>query len=248
MERHVAAFNEWAQENGTDAQRAEGGCAVSDLHIVPCTQQRAKEHIREYHRNLKPPLGSVFQVAVADHAGSICGVATVGRPSARHLDDGYTLEVTRCCTVGTPNACSMLYGATWRVARALGYARLLTYTLATEPGTSLRAAGWRPVGITEAREWSCRSRPRAPIQVPLVPRICWTPQGSVWKCAERRQENGRPLLPNTQREDTHWSSPVGWEDYHDAPPGVVYDRGGMPYCSQRRLDAARREGVECGEG
>jgi hypothetical protein len=75
----------------------------------------------------------------------LVGVATVGRPVARQYDDGYTLEVNRTCTDGTPNANSMLYGAAWRAAKALGYRRLITYTQDGESGTSLRAAGWRVV-------------------------------------------------------------------------------------------------------
>lgn len=84
----------------------------------------------------------------------------VGRPIARHLDDGWTLEVLRCCTDGTANACSFLYGAAWRAARTLGYRKLVTYTLTSEPGTSLRAAGWRIVGQVNARSWDTPSRPR----------------------------------------------------------------------------------------
>lgn len=84
----------------------------------------------------------------------------IGRPVARALDDGLTLEVNRVATDGAKNACSALYGAAWRAARALGYRRLVTYTLATEPGTSLDAAGWKVVGQVTGRSWSCPSRPR----------------------------------------------------------------------------------------
>lgn len=65
-----------------------------------------------------------------------------GRPVARGLDDGHTIEVVRLATDGTPNACSMLYGACWRAARALGYVRGVTYTQTDESGASLRASGW----------------------------------------------------------------------------------------------------------
>jgi hypothetical protein len=76
------------------------------------------------------------------------------------MDDGFTAEVTRCCTDGTRNACSMLYRAAWRAARAMGYRKLITYTLAEEGGASLRASGWRIVGEVTGRSWSCPSRPR----------------------------------------------------------------------------------------
>ena len=60
------------------------------------------------------------------------GVAICGRPVARRLDDGYTLEVNRLCTDGTPNACSILYAAAYRAARAMGYNKVITYILDTE--------------------------------------------------------------------------------------------------------------------
>jgi hypothetical protein len=72
----------------------------------------------------------------------------------------HPLEVLRVATDGTANACSMLYGAAWRAARALGWRKLITYTLVSEPGTSLRAAGWRVVGVVRGRSWDCASRPR----------------------------------------------------------------------------------------
>jgi hypothetical protein len=88
-------------------------------------------------------------VAIVD---TLVGVATVGRPVARHLDDGYTLEVNRTCTLdGTPNVNSMLYGAAWRAAKALGYRRLITYTQEGESGASLRAAGWRLIAELSPR-------------------------------------------------------------------------------------------------
>jgi hypothetical protein len=82
--------------------------------------------------------------------------------------------VTRCCTDGAANACSLLYGACWRAARALGYRRLVTYTLTTEPGTSLRAAGWRVVGAVRGRSWHCASRPRVD-RHPTLDKLCWEP-------------------------------------------------------------------------
>jgi hypothetical protein len=130
------------------------------LAIVPCNHKAANAFIRLHHRHHLPPQGYVFTLAVADASGQVRGVATVGRPVARHLQDGLTLEVTRVATDGCPNACSALYGAAWRAARALGYRRLVTYTLLSEPGTSLRAAGWRVVGESPGGSWSKPSRPR----------------------------------------------------------------------------------------
>lgn len=88
------------------------------------------------------------------------GVAIVGRPVARNSDNGWTLEVNRVCTDGARNACSMLYGAAWRAAKALGYRRLVTYTLPAEGGASLRAAGWKLIGERGGGNWNVPSRPR----------------------------------------------------------------------------------------
>ncbi|MEB2511303.1 hypothetical protein SB379_19770 [Burkholderia multivorans] len=137
------------------------------LVIVPISLEEANAFVAEHHRHHAPVVGHKFSIAVADDllmgrddCTAICGVAIVGRPVARGNDDGWTLEVTRCCTDGTRNACSALYGAAWRAARALGYARLITYTLPAEGGASLRGAGWRLVGIRGGGNWNTPARPR----------------------------------------------------------------------------------------
>lgn len=112
------------------------------LRLVPISQREAKKWIDLYHRHHRAPHGAKFCIAVED-SGRRCGVVFVGRPVSRHLDDGETAEVTRLCTDGTKNACSMLYGAAWRAARAMGYVRIITYILGTENGASLRASGWK---------------------------------------------------------------------------------------------------------
>lgn len=105
-------------------------------------------------------MGHKFALGASDEEGRIVGVVIVGRPVARRLDDGLTLEVTRCATDGTRNAASFLLGAAWRACRALGFRRLVTYTLEEEPGTSLRAAGFRELGRAgKPRGWGA-SRPR----------------------------------------------------------------------------------------
>ena len=104
----------------------------------------------------------------------LVGVAVVGRPVARHYDDGMTLEVNRTATDGTPNANSMLYGAAWRATKALGYHRLITYTQAGESGASLRAAGWCVVGQRTPRKgWDTPSRRRDGAGVDNIPRTLW---------------------------------------------------------------------------
>ncbi len=104
--------------------------------------------------------------------GALAGVAICGNPVSKALCDGTTLEVSRTCTDGTPNANSMLYGACWRAARALGYTRMFTYTTPEESGASLRAAGWRQDGMTEGRPWDRPLRPRK-AKYPVGPKIRW---------------------------------------------------------------------------
>lgn len=151
---------------------AEVGRGVMRMTVVPCTVSDAKAFILRTHRHHLPPLSALFAVAVADETGNVRGVATVGRPVARMLQDGWTAEVTRVATDGCPNACSALYGACWRAARALGWRRLITYTLDTEPGTSLRAAGWRLIGKAGGGSWSVPSRPRVD-KHPLQDKFRW---------------------------------------------------------------------------
>jgi hypothetical protein len=131
----------------------------------------ANAYVARHHRHHPPVVGAKFCIGVAE-GERVCGVAIVGRPVARHLDDGWTLEVTRVATDGTKNAASALYGGARRAAFALGYRRLITYTLASELGTSLRAAGWRVVGEVKGRSWSCVSRPRVD-KHPLQDKLRW---------------------------------------------------------------------------
>lgn len=144
------------------------------LHIVSVRQRAALAFVLAHHRHLAPPPGALYSIGVADDEGVLRGVALVGRPGARVWDDGQTAEVTRVATDGTRNACSALYGAAWRAARALGYTRLITYTRSDEPGASLRAAGWRVVASRPAHAgWSRPSRPRADAGSAGVARTLW---------------------------------------------------------------------------
>lgn len=113
------------------------------LKIVPVTLRVANEFVKRLHRHSRPVVGYKFAVGVEDETGTLRGVAIVGRPVARKLDDGKTAEITRLCTDGARNACSMLYGAARKAARALGHDPVITYTLPEEGGASLRAAGFK---------------------------------------------------------------------------------------------------------
>jgi hypothetical protein len=142
---------------------------VPDLELVPVDQETAFAFIRQHHRHHLPPPGDILRVGVALE-GRLVGVATWGRPVARSLNDGFTAELTRLATDGTPNAASKLYGAVARMAFAAGYRRVVTYVLASETGISAKAAGWRLVAEVRGRSWSCPSRPRLdkhPLQAKL---------------------------------------------------------------------------------
>ena len=141
------------------------------LVVVPLTLREACAFVAQFHRHHKPPQGGLFALGCStEDATKVVGVAIVGRPVARHSDNGWTAEVTRLATDGTANACSILYAAAWRAARALGYTKLITYTLPEEAGASLRGAGWKCLGEAGGGSWSSVSRPRVdkhPTQVKL---------------------------------------------------------------------------------
>lgn len=157
------------------------------LEVVPLSLRQAAQFVQRHHRHNKPKRGHKFALGVR-RGVDLVGVAIAGRPIAPALDDGRTLEVNRTCTDGTPHVNSMLYGAVWRAARAMGYLRCLTYTQGTESGASLRAAGWLRVRELEARgDWKHHSAGRRgayePAQASLiederqhtggVPRVRW---------------------------------------------------------------------------
>ncbi|MER5322305.1 XF1762 family protein [Streptosporangium roseum] len=165
------------------------------LRIVPVSFRHACGFVKMWHRYLPPPPGCKFCIGVADDANRLVGVAIVGRPVARHLDDGMTLEVTRTATDGTANANSKLYGKAWEAARAQGYRRLITYNhtrvygpTCAEPcahqschyirvgesGASHRGAGWQVLHHRPARPgWDTPSRPRQATGAEGIPRTLW---------------------------------------------------------------------------
>jgi hypothetical protein len=144
------------------------------LTITPLAFRDACAYVAAVHRHHGPPQGHKFSLGVAMEAGDLVGVAMVGRPVARAFDDGLTVEVTRLATDGTANACSALYGAAWRTARAAGYRRLITYTQDGESGASLRAVGWRRVAeLSPRRGWDTPSRRREDRGTDRVARILW---------------------------------------------------------------------------
>ena len=141
------------------------------LVVKPITFRDACSYIKEKHRHHTAPQGHKFSLAA--HAnGEVVGVVMCGRPVARRLDNGERLEVTRLCTDGYRNACSFLYSAAARVAKEMGYTSIITYILKSEPGITLRAAGWTMVRETPGKSWSVPSRPRTD-KHPIEPKIMW---------------------------------------------------------------------------
>jgi len=141
------------------------------LELIPITLVEANQFIKENHRHHQAVPGCKFCIAISD-GEKIVGVAIVGRPVARYLDDGWTLEVNRTCTDGTKNVNSMLYGACQRAAFAMGYKKLITYTLSEEGGVSLKASNWKCIGEVGGGSWSRRNRPRVDMH-PLQKKLRW---------------------------------------------------------------------------
>jgi len=132
------------------------------LTLIPVSLSQANNFVEQHHRHHKPVRGHKFSIGCITD-GRLAAVAIVGRPVSRHLDDGFTLEVNRLCSDGTKNACSFLYAAAARAAKELGYRKIITYTLDTENGASLRAAGWENAGLAGGKEWTGKRRPAVPL-------------------------------------------------------------------------------------
>ncbi len=143
------------------------------LRVVPVSLREANAFVERHHRHSNPTRGHKFSVGAAT-GEELVGVAIAGRPVARHRDDGRTIEVLRVCVPeqAPRNTCSLLYGACWRAARAMGYDRAITYTLKSENGASVKASGFKVIGEVEQRSWSRPSRPRED-RHELQERLCW---------------------------------------------------------------------------
>ena len=130
------------------------------LKTIPISLRDANAFISKYHRHHGKVQGCKFCIGCSDDDGVLHGIAIIGRPVSRYLDDGKTAEVTRLCTDGYQNACSYLYGASARIAKQMGYVRIITYILESENGISLAASGWVNEGIAGGGNWNVKSRPR----------------------------------------------------------------------------------------
>lgn len=141
------------------------------LSACPIELKQANAFVENLHRHHNPVHRDKFRIGCMSN-GKLVGVIQCGRPVSRNLDDGKTLEVVRCCSDGTKNVCSFLYSRVARIAREMGYERIITYILESELGTSLKASGWhKEADNVGGISWNTPSRPREvePMQMSLFP-------------------------------------------------------------------------------
>lgn len=167
---------------------------MSELFVLPLVRDEANAFISKHHRHHKPVVGYRFALGLADRDGLLRGVAVVSRPVSRGCPSRDVAEVTRLATDGTPNACSMLYGASARAAKAMGFRKIQTYVLDTEPGTSLRAAGWVREAVTKGGEWTRSDGSARRKDQPTTPKVRWAVHFS------------RPEITLSDDSDTEWGS------------------------------------------
>lgn len=127
--------------------------SMSRLEVRPIGLKAANRFVEANHRHHKRVAGCKFSIC-ACKGDVIVGVAICGRPVSRHMDDGTVIEINRLCTDGTRNACSMLYGACCRIAKEMGYRKIITYILASENGASLKASNFTCEGEAGGEIWT----------------------------------------------------------------------------------------------
>lgn len=124
------------------------------MEIRPITFKQASEFINKYHRHHNATVGCKFCIGLY-HKDSLIGCAVCGRPVSRYYDNGLTCEINRVCVIeGYKNGCSMLYGACCRIAKNMGYKKIITYTLKSENGASLRASNFICEGQSGGTHWT----------------------------------------------------------------------------------------------
>lgn len=143
-----------------------------DINAVPLELKEANAFVEKLHRHHKPVHRDKFRIG-CELNGKLVGVVQCARPVARCIDSKDAIEVVRLCTDGTPNVCSFLYSKAARIAKEMGYKRIITYTLDTESGISLKACGWTMDKVTDGGSWDCPSRPRS-TSSPICPKKRWS--------------------------------------------------------------------------
>lgn len=156
-----------------ELRQPDEGAETLALEVFPLTLKALNGVVAEHHRHHKPIVGHRFSLGVRDRdTGVIHGACSVGRPVARLTEQYEIAEVTRLVTDGTKNACSILYAAAARACLAMGYRSIQTFILDTEPGTSLKAAGWIMVGTSAGGDgWQSRNGRRN--DQPTTPKNKW---------------------------------------------------------------------------
>lgn len=137
------------------------------MKAVPLELKEANAFVENLHRHHAPVYRDKFRIGAIDDKGLLIGVIQLARPVSRILDDGFTIEVVRLCTDGTPNVCSFLYSRGARIAKEMGYHKIITYILESELGTSLKASGWHKEADTNGGSWNTPSRPRDVVEQQL---------------------------------------------------------------------------------
>ena len=184
------------------------------LTLTPVTLAAANTFVNAHHRHHKATAGHKFSIGCAKD-GELVGVAIVGRPVSRYLDDGWTLEVNRLCTTGEKNACSILYAASARAAKAMGYRKIITYTLDSESGSSLRAAGWNCAGLAGGKCWTGSRKYKATAYI----RLSYTDDHSG---ESDSVSNQRKLIENFVERNPDIE--VVSEKIDDGYSGIIFDR------------------------
>ncbi len=140
---------------------------------MPLTLKQANDFVDKLHRHHRPVAGHRFSIGLFTNEDELCGVAIVGRPVARKCDQYFTAEVTRLCTNGHKNSCSALYSACARICKEMGFKKIQTYILESEPGVSLRASGWQEEATSPGGQWKhTDGKPRRTDQ-PTEPKTRW---------------------------------------------------------------------------
>lgn len=154
----------------SDSERSYKSAAASakehdlkalEYQIKPISLRDANVFVEREHRHHKKVQGHKFSLSLQVD-GEIVGVIIGGRPVSRHQDDGLTLEVTRCCVRDhyKNGVTKLLYSSLVRVASAMGYERVITYTLEEEDGSSMLASNFQMKGKSSGGSWNSSSRTR----------------------------------------------------------------------------------------
>ena len=144
------------------------------MKAIPIELKDANAFVEKLHRHHAPVHRDKMRIGCEADDGHLCGVIQMARPVNRILDDGLTIEVVRCCTDGTQNACSFLYSRAARIAKEIGYVKIITYILESEDGTSLKASGWhKEKEGCGGHSWSTPARPRTNEGYPTVKKQRW---------------------------------------------------------------------------